>query len=270
MTRPALCVEYPLTSEQEQAVRGAGLTDAHVARKWADELLRPHGLETLDVPEREMLSWATVPTPKGHVLVVQPVVERTADEVGLVDLVQLPDGTRLEELGWEVEGDAWNRPADGEPDEPEGHSVVGDQLPSVARALVNAWWSETATAGSVRSPHLPALDSPRGWMRHDAAIEYADALAQTARDLRAAVGRSRTEDETRRGDYTAALHALADRMTGEAAVATDLAADIIGSGKGRLAPGAEVGLADREMWVLTSVPPGDGARSYAWVGTPEV
>lgn len=267
MSRPALRIEYPLTRELERDMRDV-LTNAHVARKWTDDILRKHGLETLDAPEGEALSWGTVPTPKGHVLVVSPVAECTRDAVGDEQLTPLPDGTRVEELGWEVDGDAWNRPPDGEPDEPEGHSVVGEDLPSVARALVTGWWAETSTAGSVRA-RPPALDA-RGWVRHDAALEYADALERTARDLRAAVERSQVADATRRGDYSAALRALSDRMSGDAAIATDRAADIVGSGQGRVASGAELGMADREAWVLTSVPPGDGARTYAWVGAREV
>lgn len=251
MTRPALRIKYPLTRDLEQGLRRVPTASASAVRQWANNLLRQHGLETIDEPKGGPLAWSTRPTPNGYVLVVSPVVERTADEVWLVDLVQLPDGTRLEELGWEVDGVPWNAPAE------EVHeSVLGDDVPPVARALVNAWWSENATTGSVRRPYLPSLFGDgvsNGWVQHDTALEYADTLERIARELRETVERGRVEDQTRRGDYSAALRLLADGMSGDAAEATARAADIIGGGKGRLAAAVEVGL-DGEGWVLTTKP----------------
>lgn len=259
MSRPALAIEYPLTRELEQAwAEAARATPMHrdderdALYRFVESTLASHGLEVVAAEDgRGDVLVELLESPKGRALRVEPVVERTGDDVGLVDLAALPVGTRLEELGWEVDGVPWNAPAE------ETHlTVLGDDVPPVARALVDAWWSENATTGSVRRPYLPSLFGDgvsNGWVQHDTALEYADTLERIARELRETVERGRAEDQTRGGDYSAALRLLADGMSGDAADATERAADIIGSGKGRLTAAVEVGL-DGEGWALTTKP----------------
>lgn len=262
MTRPALRIEYPLTRDLEQDLRRVPTAVPGAVRQWTDDLLRPHGLEARDVPEDGPLAWSTSPTPSGWVLVVQPVVERTADEVGLVDLVPLPDGTRLEELGWEVEGDAWNRPADAEPDEPEGRSVAGEDLPRSAQALVTAWWHEVQTAGRVARPVVEWTDLDvqaneargfvfygRGELPLEVALEYAARLERSAGDLRAAVERKRADAATRDEEYADAIGTLAARDVQQPGYdAMIRAAELIESGRARIGRAGET-------WCLTDAPP---------------
>lgn len=267
MSRPALRIEYPLARDLERAVRDARLTNAHVARKWTDDLLRKHGLETVDVPEGDTLSWGTVPTPTGHVLVVSPVAERTRDAVGDEPLVPLPNGTRLEELGWLVDGVPWNAPA-----EETYQAVLGDDLPRPARALVTAWWDEVQAAGEVQLPAVEwddlrptrggGLFSLLGPALYplDTALEYASRLERAALDLRARVEQARADDGTRDADYADALERLAVVERAEGKYDTDTTdhavtrvAGIIRTGRARMTSAADAGL-EGEGWALTTKP----------------
>lgn len=265
MSRPALRIEYPLTRELEQDARDAR-TNAHVARKWTDDLLRKHGLETLAVPEGDTLSWGTVPTPTGHVLVVSPVAERTRDAVGDEPLTPLPNGTRIEELGWEVDGVPWNGT------EPEYVSVAGDDLPRPAAALVTAWWEDVQAAGEVQLPAVEwddlrptrggGLFSLLGPALYplDTALEYAERLERAATELRSRVARARADDGTRDAEYADALERLAvvERAEGKYdADTTDhavtRAADAIRTGRARMTSAADAGL-EGEGWAITTKP----------------
>lgn len=270
MSRPALAIEYPLTRELEQAwVEAARATPMHhgderdALHRFVESTLAPHGLEVVTVEDgRGDVLVALLESPKGRVLRVEPVVERTGDG----DLVTLPDGTRLEELGWDVPGDAWNRPA------ADHDAVAGDALPRPAAALVTAWWGERVDAGTI--PRRRAVDQPsspstgRGRVLYDAiltgdALRYADALEREARDVRAEVGRARARDDGRDAEYADALERLAvvERAEGKYdADTTDhvvtRAAETIRTGRARVTAAAEVGL-EGEGWALTTKPAGE-------------
>ncbi len=250
MSRPALRIEYPLTPEQ--CIAAGRLTEVRAARLWVDDLLRPHGLETLDAGlggpgDEDALVWATVPNPKGWTLVLSPVAERTAPDS---ELLALPDGARLEALGWEAEQD-----------EPV-LAVAGDDLPRTAAALVTPWWAERPAAGTIR--RRPSVDPPDAPSSGSGALHpelvvvseaslYAARLEQEARTVRAAVARAVADAEVRDAEYATALRALAERMEGEAAGATVVAADLIMEGQARVTSACEVGL-DGEGWALTADP----------------
>lgn len=260
MSRPVLRIEYPLSSEQ--AIGAAGrLTTAATARAWADDLLRPHGLETLPPglggpDDADNLGWETIQNPKGWTIILSPVAERTRDAVGDEQLTPLPDGTRLEELGWEVDGTPWNAPAE------EAHlTVLGDDLPRPARALVTAWWEEVQAAGEVQLPAVEwdDLHPTRGGglfsllgpalYSLDTALEYAERLERAATELRARVARARADDGTRDAEYADALERLA--VVERAAVTR--AADAIRTGRARMTSAADAGL-EGEGWAITTKP----------------